>query len=313
MKKFKYPLLITGSKEETDEIVTELEKLGYYTTHSNFESQHSIVTCFGGVEDQYVKVVDIDGWEFINGHSDCSRTVVSASNPELVLALAAMVDADEFYVGETLVPNKNFHLSAEYHRAFTITGIEGYQVYTTLSPPYDWINIHWLTKTPQYRKATKEEIIAHFNKQPMEKKIIGYKLKPETDKNALSAITGLNKFGLYELETNADRYSDIISDLKSLKILDILLEPVYEPEKPKVEIVTLRCQDGSFRVEVSKAGIYYRDDSRFLGVDPLRQLLDSTRVSGYVFLASHIDSGCKKQVPREDWEKVLSVYDNFQK
>lgn len=320
MKKFKYPLLITGSKEETDEIVTELEKLGYYTTHSNFESQRSIVTCFGGVEDQYVKVVDIDGWELINGHSDCSRTVVSASNPELVLALAAAAEDNEFYAGEVCYWEGNGP------KIVTLTkkALE-HNCWESNDPDYSSLHEMYL------RKLSKEELIHHFNKQPMEKKIIGYKLKEDCKQYEKAAYeiaikdgvdwNNLKKEGiLFYSQSNAH------VRLQQAGVLDLWFEPVYEPEKPKVEIVTLRCEGGTFEVEVSKEGIYYRPDGKWIYGEDIRSVLASVAVfkdsdpkpvraatTYYEFKPSHIDSGCKKQVPRKDWEKVLSVYDNFQK
>ncbi len=94
-----------------------------------------------------------------------------------------------------------------------------------------------------------------------------------------------------------------------------------------MEHIKLRSQQGEFEIEVSKKGIYYKADDKYLNVAELKRavIVPGARVSKhlpngevlfaetYRFQVSHIDSGCKKQVPVEDWKKVLAAYDRLGK
>lgn len=304
MKNFKYPVAIEGSREELETLIPKLVELGYnYTVKSKYPF---LVTNLDGTVNEL-------GFSYNDSYFTHTRTVVSASNPDLVLALAACTEDD-------VIQDKEYLL---YYRENRVEPNDG-----TLVGRRE-------KELTSYRKATKEEIIAHFNKQPMEKKIIGYKFKPgfEQFKSAGGQICFNNsgwvispKEGYEGFDNNIGAFNSMVLKLKQAGVLDLWFEPVYEPEKPKVEIVTLRCEGGSFEVEVSKEGIYYRKDGLWLHVDSIKVAIDTTRVprkifshgmfetsSYFEFTPSHIDSGCKKQVPVEDWKKVLEVYEKFNK
>jgi len=316
MKKFKYELGITGTPEQLQSLFRPLQSLGYrkFAITDDWSIKNVLVTR------------NLGDWQFTN-LSDESRQFtesvrVSASNPELVLALAAAVDSDEFYEGEYVVTthtDDDYYLPGELHKVIGINATSFETRLRTLAPtPREGggdIKNGW--GEHNFRKATKEEILNHFNM----KKIIGYKLKEDCKQFGLAAksITGL---GL-DLDPITVRPPSAGCDgtlcyrkLKEAGVLDLWFEPIYEEQKKTLNI---RCNDGGFDIEVSKDGIFYAPDNAFLDVTQLRELCKSTEVrtkkgnasSQYSFKATHLDSGCKKGVPVEDWIKVLNAYDEI--
>jgi hypothetical protein len=299
MKNFKYSLAIQGSKEQVISLIPKLKELGYewksaYT--DDFDEFPCLITDFNGDKGSL-------GFNYVYR----KQLNVSASNPELVLVLAAMVDDEDTYKGECFV---------------CVTSYRDVTWGDCMVGDFKQITENGQC-TVRWSKATYEEIIAHFNKQLMEKKIIGYSIKPEFSKALVAKALGTYEANLVdnpEMWMKKDCKSASLA--KELGVLDLWFNPVYEPEKSKVEKVTLRCEGGTFKVEVSKEGIYYRPEDTWLDVSDIRTAIKgmgifyrkSTGVkSTYTFTPSHIDSGCKKQVPVEDWKKVLDVRDKFQK
>jgi len=291
MKKFKYPLLIQGTKEELTKMELGLIKLGYYSLFplnkydENFE-YHSIVTNYNNNQNEYA--IDITG--FHQG-----KRVVNASNQGLVLTLAAMVDDDKIYVGEL----------------WDVGGVW----FSVSENNVKYIN-QILSKT---RKATMYEIISCYEtKHTMEKKIIGYKVIT----NFLTWPCGTV---LKEIEFNRwgpMTHPDLSVTLSIVKNTD-LFEPIYEQEIKKI---TLRCEGGTFEVEVSEKGVFYKPDGVYLNVYDLRQTIGPLQMlvtkhektnqhplDKYAFRYSHVDSGCMKGVPLSDWTKVLDAYDDFKR
>lgn len=287
MKKFKYPLAIEGIKTQLERLVPKLEELGYkLSTDYSWNRCPYLYTNFGNTP----SVMGPNQTPHFN-------TVVSADNEELVLALAAMVDDNILYDGEYL---------------WSIIGNEVAKSDGTMN--YRSFNPQSKNPITIYRKATKAEIINHFIMK--EKKIIGYKLKEGVNKEIFKSLLHVPKMSFDRLEVDAGSFSILIDEMRELKVLDLWFDPVYEPEKPKKEIITLRCEGGSFEIEVSKEGIYYAADGTTLDVGDLKnaianRVISHNKNSRYSFTPTFIDSGCKKNVPVEDWRKVLEAYNRL--
>ncbi len=117
---------------------------------------------------------------------------------------------------------------------------------------------------------------------------------------------------LYNFVVNRGNYHLRISS-KGIK----RLATPEEIEAAQREVITLRCEGGTFEIEVSKKGIYYRPEDKWLEVADLRSaisfthLVRSSVIGSYEFTPSHINSGCKKAVPVFDWLKVIRAYDRL--
>lgn len=83
-----------------------------------------------------------------------------------------------------------------------------------------------------------------------------------------------------------------------------------EYEKKKI---TLKCADGTFTIQVSKDGIYYAPEDKWLDIEALKKAVGPSVVSHYKFKPVTIDAGCMKNTLVSEWEEVLKVYDEFQK
>ncbi len=113
MKKFKYPLAISGTEQQLKDLIPKLEELGYRWasyTRNDYDEFPILMTGY---------VVN----EGIGFHEKIvHRFPVSADNPELVLALAACVEEYEFHVGEIIYTSEDsfgwgLH-SQDQHRGF---------------------------------------------------------------------------------------------------------------------------------------------------------------------------------------------------
>jgi hypothetical protein len=93
--------------------------------------------------------------------------------------------------------------------------------------------------------------------------------------------------------------------------------------KSQKEVVTLYCDSGSFELEVSEKGIYFRPEDVYLNITCLENFLEAVNnthlvvakdnKSGiYLFCTSKIDMGCKKNVPIEYLKKVVDLYNKLQ-
>lgn len=301
MKTFKYPLSIEGTEEQTRALIPELEKLGYRCPRvsDSFKPECPIL-----LTDMRV----VSGQLGYNQLPSTRGIVISASNSELVLALAACVEGDEFHAGEWVYSDED---SCDYKKGnlYKIDSFQTYGIHKCMTS-----NSHNAKGQPKnityFRKATKQEILNHFNM----KKIIGYKLKEDCRQyvKATCTIEGYISFGedIRNCKPILLDYTDrktAFEKLKKAGVLDLWFEPVYEQQ---VETITLRCEGGTFEVEVSSKGIYYRPEDRYLDVERIKQVVNifEINVNGYKFTPSHVDSGCKKAVPVEDWKKVLEAY-----
>lgn len=378
MKNFKYPLAIEGTKDQLLDLATKLEELGYKNDSEMGAYWHDGV--------QFLLTTWLRNGQIGFNQTANNYQIVSASTPDLVLALAAMVDDDNPYVGEYIVWDED-----DLFPTGTLSKIIG------IAPTESFYVDNYKDKNPYGTvsfgvtiKATKEEIINHFtpktfpfgiglsftqqNHPTMEKKIIGYKLKDECKQyeSAACRITG-NELLCKQSALNPSYHFAIGSlmetKIKESGVLDLWFEPVYREEEYKVgdtvitngyhdeydgkpleileingngfctfnkkngwnfhigrivrratreeieasqtKVITLRCEGGTFDIEVSKKGIYYKLEDKLLKHTDLKLIDFTVKVGGYEFTPSHIDSGCKKQVPIEDWRKVLKAYDEI--
>jgi len=67
---------------------------------------------------------------------------------------------------------------------------------------------------------------------------------------------------------------------------------------------------------VSKEGIYYALESTWLDVSALlkfhKDVIQTSMITtSYKFNISHINMGCKKQVPIGDFNKVIDLYNKY--
>lgn len=308
---FKTPLHITGTPEQLKVVEEGLIRLGYELSNP--------------IGDEFLKTECAVFWrtDYIHPHED--EIEVSASNPELVLALAAMSDDELGIEGEWVVIE-----DGQYVYDFTIgklykLGGEFYHKYSGFQVVSDDKGLANGNQTTKYRKATKEEIIKHFNnmahfgdkKVPSYKvetrEITGYKLVKEEYALAAVRIEGYLFTGdsnITDRIFRLEKHKDAIEKWRKAGVLGLWFEPVYKEDK---KVITLRHYGGTFEVEVSKEGVYYAKDNKWLDVAELRHVIVQPikRVNSYHFQQSHIDSGCMKAVPVEDWRLVLEAYNSM--
>lgn len=374
MKNFKYPLAIEGTKDQLLDLATKLEELGYKNDSEMGSYWHDGVN--------FLLTHWLRNGQMGFNQTDSNHTIVSASNHDLVLALAAMVDDDKFYHGELC------YWSGQNPMFVTLDKLDKFE------------NSCWASNVPSHsslhdshlRKATKEEIINHFTPKTfpfgiglsftqqnhhttIEKEIVGYMLDTDSPRIKRAADIIANSG-----EMNENFYIPLPSNyavprLQEAGVLDLWFKPVYGQEKYEVgdtvitdgyhdeydgkpleileinsngycifnkktgcnfpigrivrratreeieasqtKVITLRCEGGTFDIEVSRKGVYYKPENKWLDVNSLNQsinpIITSINVSGYDFklVITTIDSGCKKQVPIEDWRKVLKAYNEL--
>ncbi len=325
MKQFKYPISIHGTRVELNAIATQLKNLGYKDA-----------PVFGNNGLPWI-VTNIEyGWFCFNETTSCYNIIeVSASNPDLVLALAAMVDDDKLYVGEYVVAVKTtLRVPGTLSKVTKVneTG-EAFNIDDSNDNSYDsnWgpLNLNF------FRKATKEEIINHFTMNPTQtisgttnmnwgslagvetRKIIGYKLKDSCKRYEVAAsriaypdLSTINKFEIGHLGYSFIYDSDTYSRLSSAGVLDLWFEPVYEA---KEKIVNVKCESGDFDVTVTRDSIVYSGTK--INISVIRNIANAITVppvNGWVVnLITKIDIGCKKGISIDSIEEILRTYDSY--
>jgi len=150
------------------------------------------------------------------------------------------------------------------------------------------------------------------NNKQME--IIGYKLIKEDYKVPAEYIMRTNFSENLHVTVES-----CITRLKDANVLDLWFEPVYKPE---VKVFKMQCDDGTFELEVSSKGIYYKPEDSWLNINDIALLLpnrciailryvksNDTREKSYDIKANtKIDVGCKKNTLISEWEQVYNYY-----
>lgn len=156
-KTFKYPLVITGDYES---IVPQLLELGY--------SFHPSSPCYDDYLFNNTLVTNLDGnlgtlsrLNHAVSIGSYNRTEVSASNPELVLALAAAVEEERGQKGEYYV---NFggmggFTKGNLYQLKTTSFSDAFAFINDRGRPNGWSGGNY----EDFRKATKEEILNYFD------------------------------------------------------------------------------------------------------------------------------------------------------
>jgi hypothetical protein len=329
-KKFKYPLAIEGTVEQLELLVPKLEELGYVYDGAYRDKKDYLCTNVDNLPSK-LSILGYDGVE-----NKKSRTKVSASNPELVLALAACVDDDKPHAGEFVVrldsmswasllnkncPNDVFNPGDT--AKITRVGVDDHtSEYVPLEINFN-VGLYGMSSTA-VRKATKEEIISHFTKQENNmavdlnkpfgpRKIKGYKFKPGFEKFEKQA----KEIAFTCPYTSGANFSEALPNsisirrLKEAGVLDLWFEPVYEEEKTILPVVS---QDGPFDVEINGGGIYFGIDK--VNVNSLRNFISNIEkcrisVGSWNTSITRVSIGCKKEIPLEDIVNVLKAYDTL--
>jgi len=88
-----------------------------------------------------------------------------------------------------------------------------------------------------------------------------------------------------------------------------------EQAQIRTKIFKMTSSSGDFELEVSKKGIYYRPERRWLGDTfnitngtAIATISDSGEKSGYGVILSKVDVGCKKDTLVSQWRKVYDYY-----
>lgn len=244
-KNFATPLAIEGTKEQLEALVPKLKELGYKGTNWSSDGCPYLLTDFADIPDRL---------DYNQDNAD--NFIVSASNPELVLALAAMVKGDEFHVGEIVICHTGY--DGHYTEGKLYKILSG-DVKGECVGPDDRMSITngFDDNNRYFRKATKEEILSHFAKQEnnknMSKKIKGYKFKPGMDKY-LSQATSISGCMLSScMLGNGDSIVEpFLSRLKEAGVLDIWFEPVYEEFKVGDWVTASWCDYVNHTFQISK-------------------------------------------------------------
>jgi hypothetical protein len=166
--------------------------------------------------------------------------------------------------------------------------------------------------------------------EPIKKdmKHIGYKFKPGYEKY-LDAAAKIIIVEPEILKVGSEGANFLVGSpcerrLYDAGVLNIWFDSVYEKTEQDVK---LKCAgtEGYFTLKVSKMGIYYATEDKWLPIEPLRLLVTEAKkheqasifaavlVGTYKFKINvTIEAGCKKQTSVDEWLQVLEIYDSFQ-
>lgn len=162
---FKTSLSIRGTKAELEAIIPSLKMLGYKLSnlHAVFkQGRNSVCTDWNG---GHPELMAITSETHSNGDE---RFIVEASSAQLVLALAAMTDGDSYAVGEWIVCKEGTGLAFHAGGMYEARRRSGSYILVFKDDCGSTTNglVH-----EKFRKATKEEIINHFNTNTSNKPI----------------------------------------------------------------------------------------------------------------------------------------------
>lgn len=176
--------------------------------------------------------------------------------------------------------------------------------------------INWFKDITKFKNNPVELTLEQFIKltKMEDKKIIGYKLKKEFEnyRQVAKTICGVNDFlnSSVDFDINSLSYDNI----KKAGVLDIWFEPVYEPEKPKEENVSM---NGQFSLRVTKDGIFHGNENITEYVANVVDFANSipTKFDKYDFHYSEMKlskTGCEsKETKLSDWINVWKKYKRY--
>ncbi len=86
-----------------------------------------------------------------------------------------------------------------------------------------------------------------------------------------------------------------------------------EIEEAKIKIFTMTCSGMDFELEVSKDGIFYRNENIKVDIVELSKMLGGFDglMNGYNFHIHQFDIGCKKNCSVIEWKIVLDYYNDL--
>lgn len=146
------------------------------------------------------------------------------------------------------------------------------------------------------------------------KKIIGYKCPYDLLGGKIPKGT---LYDTYSVDRRFLQPNEIHTALLPKEIVETW-EPVYKEECKEKEF-TLKCNGGSFNLTVTKKGFLYKPDNKYLDPLIIEQYIKNSLASvyqGYIFcpIITHLDMGCKKNVPVEDIKPLIKYWEeNFKK
>lgn len=150
------------------------------------------------------------------------------------------------------------------------------------------------------------------------KEIIGYKFKPEFKEAAIKILRNSESYIPRNVNVDFEKNSLDLNTLSKLQVLNIWCDEVYKEDE--VKIVKLNSDSGEFELEISKAGLFYRSEAKYLNITHIREFIktmnqiwhiESGNGSSYGFKCNSIDMGCKKKVTLKELENVMKVYNDL--
>lgn len=317
MKNFAIPLLINGDIDQLNQLSKELESLGYDVEQGMGGPIMQLFTCKNH-RPHSACICRSMNWEFINEDRDYPRTIVSANDKELVLALAAMVDDNSFYKGEWVVALSDTEPQFTKGKLYCVRDYRDIDTIVLIvqddsgSKTNGWYACN-------FRKATKQEIINHFTKQLVigewnmeQKAIVGYKVKKGIETVSAGRALNTTFSHPYKLAFQVDTTTH--KEAERTGLLDLLFEPVYEEKKVFIEIIHgARGERRPLKVEIKDdENLAYVDGHKF-GKTELQDLIlprHCGRIGIVKFVPTFFTIGCNgqyKYVSREDIQKVIDA------
>lgn len=154
-RKFTCPVSMRVTPEQGEELCVELAKLCYIVEHvSDWLLGNFIATKRANISDSATNIMG-------NGINDYNRHYIPEYNKELFLALAAMSEGEEYYEREIVISENNSDDVKEGNLCLFVK-------FENSANLWIWVNlktkVEFVKNKRYFRKATKEEIIAHFTK-----------------------------------------------------------------------------------------------------------------------------------------------------
>jgi len=305
--KFAYPLAVEGSEQELKDLMSKLIELGYEQNHHSYFYGTWLVTNFSGYNRAIGFALSTPS-KYQN-----NQKPIPASNPDLILALAAMREGTEFYEGESVIFQGETNYAFTKNHLYTIR--EPLGKYGHLITLLDNVGSQTNGMSAElWRKASKEEIIAHYTKKEKaltegqniggvhkssntmkDRKIIGYKLIKE--------YPGSFKLG-HEFKTTQGSLCAQYPEF---------WQPIYEKEKPET-------MEGAFGTLGQVVFYRTRELARIFNEDtPIHEIRsrfqylskDQSGVLGYSMNIETVKVGCKSGIRVQDVKQMLAAYDKF--